>query len=151
MPGHSYVVRPATASDAEVIASVWLRSRKTSIPRIPEPVHSDEEVRRWVSDVLLPNGGTWVVENESEVIGMMSIRDGWIDHLYVDPWKFGQGSGTRLLGHAKQLSPRGLDLWTFQSNVRARHFYETHGFRPVEMTQGDNEEGEPDVRYHWDG
>jgi GNAT superfamily N-acetyltransferase len=151
MTGHSDVVRPATASDTEVIASVWLRSRKASIPSIPKPVHSDEEVRRWVSDVLLPNGGTWVVENEIEVIGMMSVRDGWIDQLYVDPRHFGHGTGTRLLGQAKQLYPGGLDLWAFQSNVRARLFYEAHGFRPLEETQGDNEEGEPDVRYHWDG
>jgi ribosomal protein S18 acetylase RimI-like enzyme len=143
-------VRPATASDAEVIATVWLRSRRASIPSIPETVHSDEEVRGWVSDVLLPNGGTWVVEDEVGVIGMMSVREGWIDQLYVDPVHFGRGTGTKLLDQAKQLYPGGLDLWTFQSNVRARRFYEAHGFRPVEETKGDNEEGAPDVRYHWD-
>ena len=150
MSGHSDVLRRARASDAEVIANVWLRSRRASIPSIPEPVHSDEEVRAWVSDVLLPDGGTWVVEDESGVIGMMSVREGWIDQLYVDPAHFGCGAGTRLLAQAQELYPRGLDLWTFQSNVRARRFYEAHGFRPVEETMGDNEEGAPDVRYHWD-
>ena len=149
MTGHSEVLRPATASDAEVVATVWLRSRRASIPSIPEPVHSDEEVRRWVSDVLLPNGGTWVVEDEFGVVAMMSVHDGWLDQLYVDPAHVGQGTGTALLGQAKQLCPGGLDLWTFQSNVRARHFYEAHGFRPVGETSGDNEEGAPDVRYHW--
>ena len=150
MSGHLDVVRQAAASDAEAIATVWLRSRRASIPAIPAPVHSDEEVRRWVSDVLLPSGGTWVVENEIGVIAMMSVRGGWIDQLYVDPVQFGQGTGTKLLGQAKKLYPGGLDLWTFQSNVRARRFYEAHGFLPVEETQGDNEEGAPDVRYHWD-
>jgi GNAT superfamily N-acetyltransferase len=151
MTGHSDVVRQATASDAEEITTVWLRSRWASIPSIPEPVHSDEEVRRWVSDVLLRSGGTWVVENDIGVIGMMSLREGWIDQLYVDPEHFGLGTGTRLLVQAKRLYPGGLDLWTFQSNGRARRFYEVHGFRPVEETLGDNEEGAPDVRYHWDG
>jgi GNAT superfamily N-acetyltransferase len=104
-----------------------------------------------VSDVLLPGGGTWLVENEDELIGMMSLRDGWIDQLYVDPNYVGQGSGSKLMAHAKLLCPGGLDLWTFQSNVRARRFYETHGFRPVSKTTGDNEEGAPDVHYRWDG
>lgn len=143
-------MRPATASDAEVVATLWLRSRKASVPSIPEPVHSDDDVRRWVSEVLIPGGGTWVVENEIGVIGMMSVRDGWIDQLYVDPAHFGQGTGTKLLGQAKQLYPGGLDLWTFQSNARARRFYEAHGFRPVGESIADNEEGAPDVRYHWD-
>jgi GNAT superfamily N-acetyltransferase len=151
MTGDAEILRPATASDAEAVATVWLRSRRASIPSIPEPVHTDEDVRRWVSDVLVPKGGTWVVENELGVIAMMSVRDGWIDQLYVDPVHIGRGKGTRLLDQAKRLSPGGLDLWTFQSNGRARRFYEAHGFRAVEETNGDNEEGAPDVRYRWEG
>jgi ribosomal protein S18 acetylase RimI-like enzyme len=106
-------------------------------------------VRSWVFDVLLSNDETWVVDDEVGVIGMMTVRDGWIDQLYVDPGHFGQGTGTELVEHAKRLHPTGLDLWTFQSNARARRFYEAHGFRPVEETDGDNEERSPDVRYHW--
>ena len=86
-----------------------------------------------------------MVQNGIEVIGMMSIREGWIDQLYVDPGHFGHRTGTWLLGQANQLYPEGLDLWTFQSNERARLFYEARGFLPVEETEGDNEEGEPDV------
>ena len=147
----SDVVRPATNSDAQAIASLWIRSRQASIPAIPKPIHSEGEIQRWVSDVLLPGGGTWLVESDDEVIAMMTLRDGWIDQLYVDPKYVGQGRGSSLMAHAKLLRPEGLDLWTFQSNVRARRFYETHGFRPVSETTGDNEEGAPDVHYHWDG
>lgn len=143
------VVRPATNVDAEAIATLWLRSRRASVPFIPEPVHSDLEVRRWVSDVLLSRAETWVVDDEVGVIGMMTVRNGWIDQLYVDPGHFGRGTGTKLVEHAKRLHPIGLDLWTFQSNTRARRFYEAHGFRPVEETEDDNEERAPDVRYHW--
>jgi hypothetical protein len=68
-------VRQATALDAEPIAAVWLRSRRASVPSIPEPVHSDQDVRNWVSDVLLPGGDTWVAEDEGALIGMMSLRN----------------------------------------------------------------------------
>ena len=47
------------------------------------------------------------------------------------------------------MQPDGLDLWAFRSNTGARRFYERHGFVAVAFTEGDNEEGEPDVRYHW--
>ena len=151
MRNASDVVRPATNSDAQAIASLWIRSRQASIPAIPEPIHSDGEIHRWVSDVLLPGGGTWLVEDDDELIGMMTLREGWIDQLYVDPKYVGQGRGSSLMAHAKLLRPEGLNLWTFQSNVRARQFYETHGFRPVSETTGDNEEGAPDVHYRWDG
>ena len=92
-----------------------------------------------------------MAESEAGIIGMMSIYDGWLDQLYVDPSCFGHGTGTRLLDLAKRLFPEGLDLWTFQSNLGARRFYETHGFRPLEETGGENEEGAPDVHYRWDG
>ena len=43
-----------------------------------------------------------------------------------------------------------LSLWTFQQNLRARRFYETHGFTIVVETDGqDNEEKLPDVLYRW--
>lgn len=38
----------------------------------------------------------------------------------------------------------------FQLNDKARRFYERRGFVAVEFGDGTgNEEGEPDVRYHW--
>jgi hypothetical protein len=43
-----------------------------------------------------------------------------------------------------------LNLWTFQANAQARRFYERHGFRLIEMTDGSgNEERTPDARYRW--
>ena len=47
------------------------------------------------------------------------------------------------------LRPAGLRLWTFESNLGAQRFYERHGFRPIERTAGDNEEGAPDILYVW--
>ena len=61
----------------------------------------------------------------------------------------GRGIGSALLDHAKARRPDGLDLWAFQSNTGARRFYERHGFVAVAETDGDNEEGAPDVRYRW--
>ena len=80
---------------------------------------------------------------------MMVVDDGWVDQLYVDPTYAGRGLGAQLLDVAKVHSPEGLHLWAFQSNAGARRFYERHGFDSVAMTDGDNEEGAPDVQYEW--
>ena len=50
---------------------------------------------------------------------------------------------------AQVLGAFDRQLWTFQSNHGARRFYERHGFVAVQHTDGDNEEGAPDVRYEW--
>jgi GNAT superfamily N-acetyltransferase len=149
--GAAFEVRRALHSDAGSIAEVWLRSRRASVPSIPVPAHSDNDVRHWVTDVVVPDGHTWVVAAESGVVALLVVHQGVIDQLYVDPVYTGRGLGTQLVEVAKAENPGGLDLWTFQTNVGARRFYERHGFVAVETTDGDNEEGEPDVRYHWTG
>ncbi len=51
---------------------------------------------------------------------------------------------------AKRRRPEGFRLWVFQKNEGARRFYERHGFRLVELTDGSrNEEREPDALYEW--
>jgi GNAT superfamily N-acetyltransferase len=144
-------VRDASARGAAAVAAVWWRARHAAVPVIPAPVHDEADVRRWVAEVLIPDSRTWVAVVEERVVAMMSLRDGWVDQLYVDPAWQGHGVGTLLVDFAKRRSPSVLDLWTFQANAGARRFYERHGFAPVEWTDGDNEEGAPDVRYHWPG
>jgi ribosomal protein S18 acetylase RimI-like enzyme len=120
-----------------------------SVPAIPEPVHDEGDVRGWVEEVLIPAGGTWVVERSGEVVAMMTVEGADIDQLYVAPDHQHRGLGTVLVELAKELSPAELTLWAFRSNTRARRFYEGLGFVVVGMTEGDNEEGAPDLRYRW--
>ena len=137
----------ATAKDAASVADVWLRSRKASVA-IPPAIHSDEGIRAYVTDVLVPLRETWVAV-EHGVMGRLVFDDDYIDQLYVDPGHQRRGVGAALLEHAKRQRPSGLQLWTFQSNADARRFYERHGFVAVEETEDDNEERAPDVRYTW--
>jgi GNAT superfamily N-acetyltransferase len=79
----------------------------------------------------------------------MVLDDGWIDQLYVDPMRTGNGLGSALIDFAKERSPEALDLWTFRSNHGARRFYERHGFIVVGSTEDDNEERAPALHYRW--
>ncbi|MFD7324799.1 GNAT family N-acetyltransferase [Streptomyces sp. NPDC059875] len=143
------VVRRAVDSDSAAVAEVWLRSFTVALPGVRR-AHTDDQVRSWFRDVVVPGQETWVATVEGSVVGMMVLDGDDLDQLYLDPAWQGQGIGGRLIRLAKQRRPDGLALWTFQVNGSARRFYERHGFVAAERTDGHrNEEHEPDIRYVW--
>lgn len=142
-------MRRASEDDAAAVAGLYLRARRAAIPAIPPSVHDDADVHRHFATVVLRDHEVWVVEEDEAIVALLVLHDDWVDHLYVDPGRTDRGLGTRLLDHAKAERPDGLQLWAFQANTGARRFYERHGFEAVETTDGDNEEGAPDVRYVW--
>jgi GNAT superfamily N-acetyltransferase len=144
-------LRRARPADAARVAEIYLSSFRAALPAV-RLAHSDDEVRRWIRERVVPAQGSWVAVDGSRVVGMMLLSPGWIDQLYVAPDRLGEGIGRRLLDLAKEQADGPLELWTFQVNVRARRFYERNGFLAVETTDGaGNEEREPDVRYRWRG
>ncbi|MFJ5549547.1 GNAT family N-acetyltransferase [Streptomyces sp. NPDC093225] len=147
----AYTLAPAvTEADAAAVAEVWLRSYDAALPSVRR-AHTDDEVRDWFRYVVVPAGNTHLARDAAGgPAGMMVVADGVLDQLYLDPAHRGRGLGDRFLTLAKELSPEGLELWTFQVNTPAQRFYERHGFAAVERTDGSgNEEREPDVRYVW--
>ena len=106
-------------------------------------------MRLWFKQVVLPTREVWVADDGGTILGILVLDSEWIDQLYVEPGHTGQGIGAELVAVAKRERPDLLRLWTFEANVRARHFYECHGFVATGFTAGDNEEGTPDVRYEW--
>ena len=145
-----FVLRPAVTGDAPTVAEVFLRSfRHAYRDGQVRLAHPDDDVRRWVREELLPASDVTVAVSSGIVVGYVATKPGWIEHLYVDPAWIGRGVGSKLLAEACERLSGGCDLWTFQDNKRARAFYEGHGFVAVAFTDADNEERQPDVRYHW--
>jgi GNAT superfamily N-acetyltransferase len=142
--------RAATIADAAAAAEVYIASRHDAVPAIPPMVHDDDDVRRYVTEVLFARAAMWVVEDGDDVVAMMAIEDDFVDQLYVAPGRTGAGIGTELLQMAKREHPQGLQLWAFQSNVDAIRLYQREGFVAVTRTDGDNEERSPDVLLRWD-
>ena len=142
----SWRLRAARQGDAEVVADLHIASR--SLLDFLPSLHSAEETRAFFAGVLAEQRVTLAVEGD-RLLGFLAEMPGWIHHLYVDPARIGQGIGSALLRDA-QLRQRSLRLWCFQKNGLARRFYEHHGFRPAEFSDGaHNEEREPDVLYLW--
>ncbi|TXS42945.1 GNAT family N-acetyltransferase [Streptomyces sp. OR43] len=148
------LLREARAEDADALTRLFLDSRAAALPYLPR-VHSDEATLGWMTHVVLPGTDVWVAElgkdgGTAEPVGFVSVDGDEIEQLYLRPDMRRRGIGTRLLAKARERSPQGLGLYTFQRNADARAFYERHGFTAVGFDDGSrNEENEPDVRYRW--
>jgi GNAT superfamily N-acetyltransferase len=145
------LVRSAGRQEVDKAAEVYLRSRHSAVPAIPPLVHDDDDVREWFRTTAMSEYELWLADDDQiGVVGIMMLAGDWLDQLYVDPPHAGSGVGSELLAVAKAVRPNGLQLWTFESNLGARRFYERHGFVMVERRDGsDNEERSPDVKYVW--
>jgi GNAT superfamily N-acetyltransferase len=141
-------LRRGRIAEAAAIADVFLDSFHATY-EFPL-AHADDEVRGWVRDRLVPMYETWVAEDDGNIVAFMALLPGHLEQLYVAPDRLGGGIGRQLVDLAKQRSPSGLSLWTFQVNARARRFYERNGFVAAELGDGStNQERQPDVRYEW--
>jgi len=141
-------IRRAEPEDGRPVGDLFIaaRAQMTYLPH----VHTDEETREFFARVVVVQQETWVAESERAVAGFGALTDELLEHLYVHPDHQGRGIGTLLLEHAKRRRPRGIKLWLFQQNDGARRFYERHGFRLVELTDGAGNLGRvPDALYEW--
>ena len=150
------MLRTATRDDADQVAEIYLLSRKTFLEFAPL-AHSDESVREWIREALIPSGNVVVAAGNhasSTLLGMMALSReediGWIDQLYLRPARVRRGLGTIFIDHAKRELTAPIRLYTFLENDGACRFYERHGFRVLEHRDGsNNEENCPDVLYEW--
>lgn len=130
--------------------SIWRASKRDAYPYVEvQQRYTLEEDTEHFRDMVAAERAVWLAEVGGRLVGLLAIKDDFIDQLYVVVEEQGRGVGTALLQKARELSPSGLRLYTFQKNVRARAFYERHGFKAVRFGRSPAPENEPDVEYHW--
>ena len=149
MTATEVLLRPADSSDADAVADIHLASRAEAA--MPPGVHTDEEVRGWLTG-RLAHDDVWLAELDGAPVGYARMTPTWLDDLYVVPSAAGRGVGSALLDVVKSRRPGGFCLWVFETNAPARAFYARHGLVELEHTDGSaNEEQAPDVRMAWPG
>jgi putative acetyltransferase len=143
------ILRRALLADMPALARLNQHTIRTSLPFVPE-VHPMHEVESYFAGPFFAKAEFWLAEDAAgEPVGYIAFRPDFVEHLFIHPSSQGQGVGLALLEKARE-GAFELSLWTFQQNLRARRFYEKHGFVVVVETDGqDNEEKLPDVLYRW--
>ena len=150
-----FTVRSAILADADAVTQVLCESRRVFVSFAPM-IHTPEEVRAWIIKTVIPGGNAYVATHASQIMAMLVVSYGkelsWIDQLYVKPGFTDQGIGAMLLRFAHSKLKPPIRLYTFQANTGARRFYQRHGYKAIEFTDGvGNEERCPDVLYEWHG
>ena len=108
----------------------------------------EDDVRRFRTHLMV-HDDVWVAVQGDGQLGLLAVREGFVDQLFVDPPMQNRGVGSALLDKAKALMPEGLTLFTHQRNRRARSFYEARDFKALALGISPEPENEPDVKYRW--
>lgn len=143
-------IRRMRPAELEPVVVLWRRSRDDVQPWLEARMgYSPEDDRRFFRTVILEQQEVWLALEGDRILGFLALSTDFIEYLYVDPEQQGRGVGRALLLFAQQRNPRELCLFTHQRNLRARRFYEGHGFRAIAFGVSPLPECEPDVRYRW--
>ncbi len=142
----------ATEEDVDEIVAIhvasWHQAHGVSFPAERLSLGSDEDQRRsewmkWFSLSDRPSRGTWVARDGDQIVGFTSVdgaedddldpeRVGDLYELYVLPEWWGKGVGRDLLERATtHLVTNEFSeavLWVLEKNLRARRFYDKHGW-----------------------
>jgi ribosomal protein S18 acetylase RimI-like enzyme len=143
-------VRPYADVDFDQLVSSWHETNRDSYPYVEtHQKHALDEAKAFFRSHVLANCEVWVAVDSSTLLGLLALQIPWIRQFAVFPAYQRRGVGEALLGKARERSPGGLQLFTFQRNQPARAFYEKHGFAPVAFGVSPVPEAEPDVEYRW--
>jgi L-amino acid N-acyltransferase YncA len=142
------VIRDGRPEDVEVCAAIynaWV-DETAWMPR----VHPAEDVERHFREHVFEICRVIVAETDGRVCGLLAFdNEGCVAVLSVAAHVRDRGIGARLVAEAKSLRPEGLMAWTFVANEGAWRFYIRHGFSRAAGTEGENEEGLPDILLAW--
>ena len=156
-PDAPVITRPATASDAQGIATVavtaWQAAYRGLLPdSLLDTLSIPAKAQRWRAHQAEGVNQTLVLEYQGRVIGFVNMGASRDDD--VDPQKVGEIYAIYLLpefwdqGYGRTLCTRALDglrqqgfttvtLWTLHNNARAIRFYQAAGFQADGTTKVD--------------
>ena len=129
MSAAAFKLRPYRAADEDTAIELWRRSWQVAYPHLDFAARLDWWRERWRNE-LVSTATIILAEADGEMVGFVTVDPGtlYLDQIVVAPEAWGSKIGGALLGEAKRLSPRGLDLKVNADNARAIRFYQKEGF-----------------------
>lgn len=127
-------IRRYEQADLEQLLSVWENASHVGHAFLPDDFLAQE--RRNIAEVYMPKADAWVtVQSEAEtgtdvVVGFIAMRGNEVAALFVEPTFHGEGIGTALIDHVKQMH-NTLTVEVFAANTLGRRFYAKCGFVPL--------------------
>ena len=123
------IVRKYRDTDVEQVLFVWKNTQALAHPFLPDSFQNQE--KKNIRELYLPNADTWVVEDDNQVVGFIALIGNEIGGLFVQPTHHGKKLGKLLVDQAQELHG-DLVVDVFEKNEVGRKFYSQYGFTLVE-------------------
>lgn len=142
------VILPATPNDAPACATTlnaWIDETPWMLR-----VRSHGDVERHYREFVFQKRHV-IVAAAPQIKGFapLDMDEGYMTAFCVAATQRSAGIGKRLMDEAKAICGREMKLWTHVANIDAHRFCEREGFAEADRSDGDNEEGLPDILYRW--
>lgn len=103
--------------------------------------------RKEMKEKYLPMAETYVISDEKEIVGFISMVNSYLAALFIDHKHHGKGYGKRLLNFIKE-QRANIQLKVYSDNDKAVHFYLKNGFKKIEELL-DDQTGEQEFLMEW--
>src|SRR5260370_18039498 len=114
---HTIYLRPYSPEDIVQTVRLWHASKRDAFPYVEvQQRYAMAADMAFLGAIVAAECVVWLAEVEGHLAGLLAIKDDYIDQLFVAVERQRQGVGTALLQKAREHSPRGLRLSTFQKN-----------------------------------
>lgn len=120
------LIRRCQEADMPHLLEIWLQATLHAFDALPAAFWWP---RQEAMRARLEAGAEiWVIEQASQVIAFMALKDNEVLALYVRPDRQGEGMGSALLSLARRRR-HSLYLWVGVQNTEAVRYYQERGFR----------------------
>lgn len=101
-----------------------------------------------MKEMYLPMSETYVISNDNDVVGFVSMVDNYLAALFIDVKHQGEGYGKRLLNFIKKTKGK-IQLKVYKKNNKAVNFYLGNGF-VIKEESIDDQTAEEELLMEWE-
>ncbi|MBM7632299.1 N-acetyltransferase [Geomicrobium sediminis] len=118
-------INVAKQEELDTLIDIWYEGSVQAHDFIDESYWKSQ--KQAMKETYLPQSKTYVIRDQSHIVGFLSMVDHVIAALFVDVTKQKKGYGKELLNFAKQQNDV-VTLNVYKKNKSAIRFYEKNGF-----------------------
>jgi|SRR5690625_4771738 len=123
--GKSVNITKYKETDINKLIDIWYNGSITAHHFIDKDYWKSQ--KKDMKEKYIPMSETYVVSNDKEVIGFVSMVDDYLAALFIDGDHQGYGYGKKLLNFVKEQRDR-IQLKVYKKNENAVNFYLKNGF-----------------------
>ncbi|WP_413380878.1 GNAT family N-acetyltransferase [Alkalihalobacillus sp. 1P02AB] len=139
-------IRLIEKTEINKIVEIWYEGSVISHDFIDKDYWETQQIE--MKEKYIPMSETYVVSNEKEVVGFVSMLDNYLAALFIDVKHQGDGYGKGLLNFIKEKREM-IQLKVYKKNNNAVDFYLKNGFIITEESV-DEQTSENEYSMEWE-